>query len=158
MDRSFHFFKHKSDFNSGLCSFFEEKTGPKYLYYTFWLCFHKKELITLLKRAKKRFDLFCPKTSDSHEKPKSKFPTLKLAMHPPSLQNEPLQLFSLWQVNPRPKRFHLRWNSIAFFGLRIPPRHNTRYIKPIETGFTVLTGILYIQVLQLGCKFRYDRL
>ena len=41
----------------------------------------RKERFTLLKRVKEWFTFYCQKTSDSHEKPKSEFPTL---IFPPS--------------------------------------------------------------------------
>ena len=45
-------------------------------------CYKSRNLpgweFALLKKVKKRFTLYCQKTSDPHEKPKSKFPTLEI--------------------------------------------------------------------------------
>ena len=77
------------------------KTGLKHLYHTFWLCFKKnkeskslflKKLFFLKKKREKRekndLPSFGYKTNDSHELPKSEFPTLiqiedKISWHSP---------------------------------------------------------------------------
>ena len=54
-----------------------------------------KRKICLLKRAKERLALFCQKTSDSHEKPKSEFWTLIFRMQQSHIYSNTTVLYSI---------------------------------------------------------------